>query len=171
MPQFLQWTRPQRRGLLFLALVFVVGHFLLFFANQKKQDTTLLPPLPDDLVAKRDSLVLQSLKKDTIYPFNPNQPSVWHAYRLDLQMSLVDTIQSRIAQVRYFQTAQEFKEFRDIADQKWQEIMSLLQFPKWQNEQEKKSKRREKQLNAATAKDLQAVYVTGPLLAASILSY
>jgi len=37
MPQFSRWTRPQRRGLLFLALVFVVGHFLLFFVSQEQQ--------------------------------------------------------------------------------------------------------------------------------------
>ena len=138
MPQFSQWTRPQRRGLLFLALVFVVGHFLLFFASQNQQDTTLLRPLPDELVAKRDSLLQQSMKKDTIYPFNPNRLSAWHAYRLDLPKSLVDTIQSRIAQERYFQTAQEFKEFAAIGDQKWQEIKPLLRFPKWQNDQEKR---------------------------------
>ena len=75
MPQFSQWTRPQRRGLLFLAMVFVVGHFLLFFANQEQQYTTLLRPLPDHLIAKRDSLRDQSPRKDTIYPFNPNRLS------------------------------------------------------------------------------------------------
>jgi hypothetical protein len=40
MPQFSQWTRPQRRGLLFLVLVVVVGHLLLFHANQEQQHTT-----------------------------------------------------------------------------------------------------------------------------------
>ena len=118
MPQFSQWTRPQRRGLLFLALVFVVGHLLLFFVNQEQHDITLLRPLPDDLITKRDSLRQQSFKKDTIYPFNPNRLSVWHAYRLDLPKSLVDTIQSRVAQESYFQTAQEFKEFAGIGDPK-----------------------------------------------------
>jgi len=98
MPQFSQWTRPQRRGLLFLVLVFVVGHLLLFHANQEQQHTTLLRPLPTDLVAKRDSLRQLSLNKDTIYPFNPNRLTAWHAYRLDLPKSLVDTIQSRVAQ-------------------------------------------------------------------------
>ena len=56
MPQFSQWTRPQRRRLLFLVLVVVVGHLLLFHANQEQQHITLLRPLPTDLVAKRDSL-------------------------------------------------------------------------------------------------------------------
>ena len=96
MPQFSQWTRPQRRGLLFIILVFVVGHFLLFFVNQEHHDTTLLRPLPNHLVAKRDSLWQQPKKKDTMYPFNPNRLTAWHAYRLDLPKSLVDTIQSRV---------------------------------------------------------------------------
>ena len=171
MPQFSQWKRPQRRGLLFLVLVVVVGHLLLFHANQEQQHTTLLRPLPTDLVAKRDSLRQLSLNKDTIYPFNPNRLTAWHAYRLDLPKSLVDTIQSRVAQESFFQTPQEFKEFAGIADQKWQEIEPFLRFPNRQTEhQVKKTNRIKKQLNAATAKDLQAVYGIGPVLAGRILS-
>jgi competence protein ComEA len=90
---------------------------------------------------------------------------------LDLPKSLVDTIQSRIAQERYFQTAQEFKKFAGIGDQKWQEIEPFLRFPKWQiGHHVKKTKRSKKQLNSATAKDLQTVYGIGPVLAARILS-
>ena len=57
----------------------------------------------------------------------------------------MDTIQSRVAQESYFQTAQEYKEFAGIGNQKWQEIKLLLRFPKWQTEhQEKRTKRHKK---------------------------
>ena len=100
--------------------------FFTVFCKSKSTGHNTFRPLPDKLVAKRDSLLQQSMKKDTIYPFNPNRLSAWHAYRLDLPKSLVDTIQSRIEQERYFQTAQEFKEFAGIGNQKWQEIKPLL---------------------------------------------
>lgn len=75
MPQFSQWTRQQRRGLLFLILLFIVRHLILFFANQNQQHSTAIRPLPDHLIAMRDSLLAQLQNNDTIYPFNPNRLS------------------------------------------------------------------------------------------------
>ncbi len=142
-----------------------------FTVSCKSRTTTLLHPLRDHLVAKRDSLQQQSTKKDTIYPFNPNRLSAWHAYRLDLPKFIVATIQSRVGQERYFQTAQEFKEFPGIPDQKWQEIEPLIRFTKWQTKHHvNKTKRRKKQLNAAAAQDLEAFYGIRPVLTARILS-
>ena len=111
--------------------------------------------MPDQLLVKRDSLLQQLPKKDTIYPFNPNRLSAWQAYQLDLPKSLADTIRSRVAQQLYFQTAQEFKKFAQIPEEKWQKIEPLILFPKWQIERNPtRPKRRKKQLNTATAKEL-----------------
>lgn len=68
MPQFSRWTRPQRRGLLFFALVFVVEHFLLFFVSQVQQHNTFTPlawhayslDLPKSLVDTIRSRVAQN---------------------------------------------------------------------------------------------------------------
>ena len=119
MPQFSQWTRPQRRGLLLLALIFVVGHLLLFFTHQNQHNVASVYPLPDQLIVKRDSLLQKLPKKDTIYPFNPNRLTAWQAYRLDLPKSLADTIRSRVAQERYFQTAQEFIKHKKHKEKSW----------------------------------------------------
>ena len=129
MPQFSQWTRPQRRGLLLLTLIFVVGNLLLFFTHQNQHDVASIFPLPDQLLVKRDSLLQQLPRKDTIYPFNPNRLSAWQAFQLDLPKYLANTIRSRVAQQLYFQTAQEFKKFAQIPEEKWQKIEPLILFP------------------------------------------
>ena len=113
-------------------MIFVAGHLLLFFTHQNQHNVASVYPLPDQLIVKRDSLLQQLPKKDTIYLFNPNRLTVWQAYRLDLPKSLADTIRSRVAQERYFQTAQEFKKFAQILEEKWQQIEPLILFPKWQ---------------------------------------
>ncbi|MGB1992532.1 MAG: hypothetical protein ACPHRI_02190, partial [Flavobacteriaceae bacterium] len=67
-----------------------------FFANQNQQHSSTIRPLPDHLIAKRDSLLAHLQNNDTIYPFNPNRLSSWLAYRLELPKSIVDSIQSRV---------------------------------------------------------------------------
>ena len=55
MPQFSQWTRPQRHGLFYLILLFIVAHLVLFYQSKLKHSTAILP-FPDHLIAKRDFL-------------------------------------------------------------------------------------------------------------------
>ena len=171
MPQLSNWTRPQRRGLLILMLLFIAGHLTLFFTNQSQQQRTSIHPLPDHLIAKRDSLLTQLQTRDTIYPFDPNRLTPWLAYRLELPKSIVDSIQSRVRSQMYFQTAQDFKEFAGIEDEKFQKIQHLIKFKNRRTQSKSTVVRKEKkQLNTATKEELETVFGIGPTLANRILS-
>jgi competence protein ComEA len=171
MPLLSNWTRPQRRGLLFLMLLFVAGHLTLFLTNQSQQQRTTIHPLPGHLIAERDSLLTQLQTSDTIYPFDPNRLSPWLAYRLDLPKSIVDCIQSRVRNHKFFYTAQDFREYVGLDDEKFQKIQHLIRF-KNRRSQSKFTvvKKEKKQLNTATVEELQTVFGIGPIVANRIVS-
>ena len=71
----------------------------------------------------------------------------------------------------YFQTLKEFKEYVSVEDEKFQEIKHLIQFPSHQIQSNSTAhKSQKKQLNTATAKDLESVFGIGPTLADRILT-
>ena len=74
------------------------------------------------MIAERDSLLAQLQNNDTIYPFNPNHLSSWLACRLELPKSIGDSIQSRVKNRIYFQTAKEFKDYDSMKDEKFQKL-------------------------------------------------
>jgi competence protein ComEA len=170
MPLSSSWTRSQRRGLLVIVILFVLGHSLLYFASSPEQTEVLLSTFPDDLIARNDSLSQHTTSKDTIYPFNPNFLNEWQAYRLELPKFLVDSIKSRVAQKKYFNSVNVFKQYIDVPDSVWQKIEPLVKLskriyhPNFQRENRPK-----KQLNLATAVELEQVYGIGPSLSSRII--
>ncbi|MEC8090476.1 MAG: hypothetical protein VX094_02290 [Bacteroidota bacterium] len=90
---------------------------------------------------------------------------------MELLKSIVDSVQSRVRIRIYFQTAKEFKEYVSMEDEKFQKIKHLIQFLSHQIQSKSTAhKCQNKQLNTATADDLELVLSVSPTLADRILT-
>lgn len=165
-----RWTRPMRRGLLLVFVLSLLGHLVVFYLPEKMDLKKNITPLPQDLVARRDSLLSLKATEDTLYPFNPNHMTSFQAYRLGLPKWMSDSIKTRIARREYFKTTDEVRRFLALNDTAWLNVYPYIKLPEYVSKKRKKAPLKNKlQLNTATLDQLQKVYGIGPVLATRIL--
>lgn len=170
MRPFSRWTRPQRRGLLIVFALSFFGHISVFKFAKKSVQQHMRTPLPDAVVAQRDSLLALKPPKDTLYPFNPNYMSAYHAYRLGLPKWIPDSIQKRVGRRQYFSSQNEVRRFLRLSDSSWLTIAPYIKLPEFASVKRKTNTPKFKlQLNSASLEQLQQVYGIGPVLAERIL--
>jgi len=127
-------------------------------------------PLPDAVVAQRDSLLALKPPTDTLYPFNPNYMSAYHAYRLGLPKWIPDSIQKRVGRRQYFSSQNEVRRFLGLSDSTWVAIAPYIKLPEFAPVKRKTNTPKLKlQLNFANLEQLQQVYGVGPVLAERIV--
>ncbi|MGD1998339.1 MAG: helix-hairpin-helix domain-containing protein [Flavobacteriaceae bacterium] len=165
-----RWTRAQRRGLLIVFGLSFLGHLAVYNFVKKPSPKHLLTPLPEAVLTQRDSLLVLQRIKDTLYPFNPNYMSAYHAYRLGLPKWMSDSIKTRIARREYFKTTDEVRRFLALNDTDWLNVFPYIKIPEYISKKRKKTPLKNKlQLNTATLEQLQKVHGIGSVLATRIL--
>ena len=173
-PSFLNLTKAQRRGVLWTLVLFLLLHLGITFLPKKTQngDTSLVL----DTIAQQqvDALIAtkQTTIRDTIYPFNPNYISNFKAYQLGISMDAVYRIRAYRNAGRYISSDKTLQQVAKLSNEELSRIRPYLKLPKPFLAKTKKPKQKsiKKELNAATATDLQQVYGIGEVFASRIIS-
>ena len=179
------FSREHRSGIFLLLLLILFGQLSYFFLSENlfqnnnfKEDKAWL------LVQNEiDSLKsIQSTKKDTIYPFNPNFITDYKGYKLGLSVAEIDRLHQFRNQNKYVNSAADFQKVTKVSNEVLRKISPYFKFPDWVTNtssnnankfQKFPSKEKvaiiQKDINAATRDDLIAVYGIGDKLADKIL--
>lgn len=179
------FSREHRSGIFLLFCLIVVAQLTYFlfaeklFAHQKpKQDLAWL-----SMQSEIDSLKqIAAVKKDTIYPFNPNFITDYKGYKLGLSVAEIDRLHAFRSQNKYVNSAKHFQIVTQVSDELLNKLSPHFKFPDWvtnksanyENKYHKflpkeKAAIIQKDINTASREDLIAVYGIGEKLADKIL--
>jgi DNA uptake protein ComE-like DNA-binding protein len=155
--------------------------FYYFISNQKpltSEDTSWLLAQNEIDSLKQN----RAIKKDTIYPFNPNYITDYKGYKLGMSVQEIDRLHQFRAQNKYVNSAVEFQKVTKVSSDLLQKISPYFKFPDWVTNKSATSYKKfqtypskekvaiiQKDINAATKEDLIAVYGIGEKLADKIL--
>ncbi|TDR19707.1 ComEA family DNA-binding protein [Flavobacterium cheniae] len=179
------FSREHRSGIFLLfAIIILVQLSYIFFGdyfitkNNTTEDKAWL------LVQNEiDSLKsIQSTKKDTIYPFNPNYITDFKGYKLGMTIQEIDRLHAFRKQGKFVNSVEEFQQVTKVSNAFLSKISPYFKFPDWVKNKgtatsekfhkflpKEKEKIIQKDINVATREDLIAVYGIGEKLADKIL--
>lgn len=179
------FSREHRSGifLLFVIIILVQLSYFLF-----KDNFTSTKNNPEDKVwllvqNEIDSLKnIQSTKKDTIYPFNPNYITDYKGYKLGMTIQEIDRLHAFRKTGKFVNSAEDFQQVTKVSNAFLSKISPYFKFPDWVKNKtnvvsekfhkflpKEKEKIIQKDINTATREDLIAVYGIGEKLADKIL--
>ncbi|MCW1147401.1 ComEA family DNA-binding protein [Flavobacterium lacisediminis] len=179
------FSREHRSGIFLLfAIIILVQLAYIFFGdyfitkNNTTEDKAWL------LVQNEiDSLKsIQSTKKDTIYPFNPNYITDYKGYKLGMTIQEIDRLHAFRKQGKFVNSVEDFQQVTKVSNAFLLKISPYFKFPDWVKNKgtatsekfhkflpKEKEKIIQKDINVATREDLIAVYGIGEKLADKIL--
>lgn len=179
------FSREHRSGIFLLfAIIILVQLAYIFFGDYfiSKNNTTedkawlLVQNEIDSLKS------IQSTKKDTIYPFNPNYITDYKGYKLGMTIQEIDRLHVFRKQGKFVNSVEEFQQVTKVSNAFLSKISPYFKFPDWVKNKgtatsekfhkflpKEKEKIIQKDINVATREDLIAVYGIGEKLADKIL--
>ena len=179
------FSREHRSGIFLLFSIIIIvqlayvflGDFFLSKKNTPEDKAWLLVQNEIDSLKS-----IQSTKKDTIYPFNPNYITDYKGYKLGMTIQEIDRLHTYRKQGKFVNSAEEFQQVTQVSKAFLSKISPYFKFPDWVVNRgtstsdkfhkflpKEKEKIIQKDINTATREDLIAVYGIGEKLADKIL--
>ncbi len=171
----IKFTRNQRLGLIFLLSLIVGLQIVIFSQGHLHKDKVNKTPIPLSLQKQYDSLKTLALKdeKPKIYPFNPNYISDYKAYYLGISPEELKRINAFRQQGKYFNDKETFRKISGISDSLFKILEPYINIPVYKKQyQSFKNKHfTTKNINKATAEDLQNISGIGEVFSKRIIKY
>ena len=173
------FNKSERNGI-FVLVTFIVILQILYFSYpffyserdvSEKEETEIL-----QFQHKLDSLKSAGIRKDSIYPFNPNYLNDYKAYRLGMSVKEIDRLLNFRSSGKWINSAKEFQKVTDVSDSLLGQLSPYFKFPDWIKENETSNSIKQKvifkfDVNVANAEDLQKVKGIGKVLSNRIVKY
>lgn len=179
------FTRKQRKGVFLLVLVIViiqVLYYVLDFSNPEIFDLESTEIV--QLRQSTDSLHLRQIVENSAsnFSYNPNFIDDHRGYMLGMSPAEIDRLLVYRQAGKWVNSVAEFQQVTGVTDSLLAVISPQFRFPEWVTQRNSSSAQAEKRisekkavakrdLNQATAEELQEVYGVGEVLATRIIKY
>ena len=181
---FFLFSKEHRSGIVLLLILIGITQLAYYWCfnsnmNNKYKDDKAWLLVQNEIDSLKN---IQSTKKDTIYPFNPNYITDYKGYKLGMTIQEIDRLHAYRKQGKFVNSAEEFQQVTQVSNAFLSKISPYFKFPDWvvnkgiSNSEKfhkfllkEKEKIIQKDINTATREDLIAVYGIGEKLADKIL--
>lgn len=177
-----QWTSTQKRGILFLFVLVILGQMVYFYTDFSPKEVFSYQEMTN-FQQKIDSITQQN-KKLNFYPFNPNFITDYKAYQFGISAQALERLRVFREQGKFVNSAQEFQQVTQISDSLLDKISPYFKFPSWvanskKNQQENNinssklgtNKIVKKDINTATIEDFKEINGIGEKLSERIVMH
>ena len=187
MKSYFRFSNKQRNGIFLLIVIIIALQLGYFFIDFKKNEPIGLP-LGDIETYRAEVNALIEIQKEEskpkLYPFNPNFITDFKGYALGMSNEEIDRLHIFRAQNKWINSIAEFQEVTKVSDSLLDVISPYFKFPDWVNNSKPKPQIKDysnsgksktftqkKDLNLASAIELQKIYGIGEKLAQRIINY
>ncbi|SDR04147.1 ComEA family DNA-binding protein [Flagellimonas zhangzhouensis] len=175
-----RFNKQERSGIFFLLLILVGFQIGYFYLKSKPFSGPTHFALNEVEQGQLDSLRAQLIvEEEKIFPFNPNYILDYKGYTLGMSPEELDRLHTYREQGKFVNSVEEFQQITHISDSLLELISPSFKFPQWKNSQASSQKKSApnkttviiKDLNKATAEELESVYGIGATLSKRIIKF